>query len=133
MKELNNRVFKIWSYTVSHNSLILRSPQKFTDMEDYSVSMSYNIDIEFSDVNYINIPTDLYDLTIEEIKKNSDVPTNLLHFKTELKLKIFKILSLGEEYYIVAQSYIIGKNTWISEDRISNINLQHDEVLKTSE
>lgn len=133
MKELNNRVFKIWSYTVSHNSLILRSPQKFTDMEDYSVSMSYNIDIEFSDVNYIDIPTDLYNLTIKEIKKNADIPTNLLHFKTELKLKIFKILSLGKEYYIVAENYIIGKNTWISEDRISNVYLQHDEILETSE
>lgn len=47
-------------------------------------------------------------------------------------LKIFEINSGEKKYYIVAANYRIGKNYWINEDRIKDMNLEYDEILFTS-
>lgn len=130
MNELINRVFKIWSYTVSHSFLIIRSPLKFPDQEGFNELYSYNIDIEFSAVVYIDIPNFFHGMIIKEIEK--DIPEKLQHFKKELGFKIFEIESEGKSYYISAGNYRIGKNKWISEDRITNMNLEYDDIIATS-
>lgn len=133
MKELKDRHFKIWTYTVSHGLLILRSPQIFPDMDNFSESKTYNVDIEFTDVKYLDIPSNLFDIKIDIITSMDLVPQKILLLNKIHNSKIFKIISENLSFYILAHSYIIGKNNWFIEDRISNPNLQHDQILITSE
>jgi hypothetical protein len=130
MKELKNRKFKLWAYTVSHSFLILRSPLKFSDEEGYSDFYDYNIDIEFSAVAYLDIPNMLRDIQIHELSIN--VPKKLEYYKKKLGFKVFEIQSESNFYYIVAGGYRIGKNKWISEDRIQDMSLEYDEILITT-
>jgi hypothetical protein len=120
----SNRVFQTWSYTVSHSTLIIRSAMKFEDQEDYDKSLDFNIDIEFSAVMYMDIPNvfngieirEEKNITIDKFKKNG--------------FKLFEIKSNGTLYYILAGGYRIGKNQWISEDRILNMSLEYDEIIE---
>lgn len=130
MKMIENRYFKIWAYTVSHNTLILRSPMKHNDQDDYSEELSFNIDIEFSAVAYVDLPSSFLGFTIKEMVEN--VPAKFVHYKLEDKYKVFEIISNGNSYFVVAGSYRIGTNKWFSEDRIFNIGLDYDEILATS-
>jgi hypothetical protein len=130
MDELINRVFKIWAYTVSHCFLILRSSLKYPDQEEFDENCTYNIDIEFSAVAYIDIPTTLQGIEIKELLDN--IPDELLSYKLNLGYKIFELKSRNRAYYIVAGSYRVGKNKWINQDRILNMNLEYDTIITTS-
>lgn len=130
MNNILNRVFKIWAYTVSHSFLILRSPMKFPDHDDYNESYDYNVDIEFSVVAYLDLPNVLRGITITELTER--MPEKLIHYKKDLGFKIFKIKSEEHAFYIVAGSYRIGKNRWLNEDRIVNLNLEYDEIIAKS-
>ncbi|SIS52525.1 hypothetical protein SAMN05421786_10134 [Chryseobacterium ureilyticum] len=118
----SNRKFKIWAYTVSHSSLLLRSVMQYDDQEGYSEETSYNIDLEFSFVEYMDIKTiwDSISLSIVEKEKFGSYEG-----------KIFEIESNKEKTYIVAYSVLIGTNKWGLDDRIFNcdMNLKHDEIL----
>ncbi|MDR6560934.1 MULTISPECIES: hypothetical protein [unclassified Arcicella] len=130
MNILSNRSFKIWAYTVSHSTLILRSEIKFEDEEGWSENTSFNIDIEFFAVAYIDIPHFLPNITLHEVVIN--IPDRFQHYKERLGYKVFEIKSSDNVYFIVAGGYVIGKSSWISEDRIINMQLKYDEILATS-
>lgn len=130
MIDLSNRKFKVWAYTVSHSFLILRSPLVFEDVEGYNESLDFNIDIEFTSVIYIDIPNILSGIRITEIK--SDIPQKFCSYIKDPNNKLFEIESNGSYFYIVAGGYLIGKNKWFSEDRISNMSLKYDEILASS-
>lgn len=120
----SNRVFQTWSYTVSHSTLIIRSAMKFKDQENYDKSLDFNIDIEFSAVMYMDIPSLFNGMEIKEEK-------NITIDKFKKKgFKLFEIKSNGTIYYILAGGYRIGKNQWISEDRILNMLLEYDEIIE---
>lgn len=125
-----NRKFKLWAYTVSHLSLLLRSEMRYPDQEDFCEDTAYNIDIEFWGVTYINIPTNLCNIVIKEININEltyEIDENLLLDG----IKIFEIKSKDNKYYIIADGILIGKNKWVNQDRIFNYNsnLEHNEIL----
>lgn len=63
----SKRVFKLWAYIVSHSSLLLRSEMKYPDQENYTGSTSFNIDLEFWAVSYIDISINLYKVEIKEV------------------------------------------------------------------
>lgn len=130
MIEFTNRHFRIWGYTVSHSGLLLRSEQKYHDVANYDESKGFNIDIEFNGVSYINLPSDLYGLTLRQVI--SEVPQSLLSF-VKFERKVFEISSNKAIYYVVAHSYLVGKNNWLTEDRLTNFGLHHDEILATSD
>lgn len=130
MNSIVNRTYKIWAYTVSHNFLILRSPMAFKDVEGYSEYNSFNVDIEFTAVVYLDLPSIIHGIAIKECTEN--IPEKFKHYCEGTGNKLFEILSEGKFYYIVAGGYRIGKNTWIAEDRISNLSLEYDEILATS-
>lgn len=126
----SNRKFRIWAYTVSHSSLILRSEMKYPDQDNYSENISYNIDLEFWAVSYINVSSDLIGINIREITEEmlpKEINRELLRFD----MKIFELKSEESNYYIIAGGILIGKNKWISQDRIFNYssNLKHDEII----
>lgn len=126
----SNRYFRIWAYTVSHSSLLLRSEMSYPDQDEYSLETSFNIDIEIWDVQYIRIPTSLDNIEIKEIAIELlplDIDKDLCKFDR----KIFEIRSDNRKYYIIAGGLIIATNHWEREDRIFNyhLNLKHDKII----
>jgi hypothetical protein len=103
---------------------------KFEDQSDYNEESSFNIDIEFSSVEYLDIPNIFNGLTITELTER--IPSKFDHYKNNLNFRVFEIKSNQNLFYIVAGSYVIGKNRWISEDRVSNMSLEYDEIIATS-
>lgn len=130
----SNRKFKMWAYITSHSSLLLRSEMKYPDQEDYSENTSYNIDLEFWSVSYINTPTYLYEITIKEITQK-ELPADIDKELLKYNMKIFELESTGRKYYIFAGGLLVGKNSWINQDRIFdyNLNLEHDEILASTD
>ena len=129
----SKRDFKIWGYTVSHSSLLLRSNMKFSDEENYSKDTCFNIDIEFWDVTYIGIPVFLNNIAIKEITIDllpSGIDKNLCRFDR----KIFEFTVDHNKYLIIAGGLLIGTNHWVSEDRIFDyhLNLEHDNIIITT-
>lgn len=123
-----DRTFKLWAYTVSHSTLILRSPMKFEDQAGFKEELSFNIDIEFLSVEYIDLPLCLVGVEIERLIEN--LPSKFENYKLDvLGLSVFQIKSCDNLYYVIASGYIVGKNKWVAEDRISNMFLQYDEIL----
>lgn len=126
----SNRKFKIWAYTVSHSSLLLRSVMQYDDQEGYSEETSYNIDLEFSFVEYMDIKT-IWDSISLSIVEKENLTSDLKEKFGSYEGKIFEIESNKEKTYIVAYSVLIGTNKWGLDDRIFNcdMNLKHDEIL----
>lgn len=124
------RKFKVWGYTVSHGSLLLRSEMRFNDQSDFSEDTSYNIDIEFWAVTFMSIPTFLTSLIIKEIECDL-LPKHIDRSVCEFNHKIFEIQEGDKKHYIVSGGFLVGTNKWANEDRIFNYNsgLQHDAVL----
>lgn len=124
------RKFKIWGYTVSHSSLLLRSVMKFVDEDGYSESTSYNIDIEFWGVTFISIPAAITSLEIHEIPKEL-LPKYIDRGLYQYNQKIFEIQDEDKKYYIIAGGLLVGTNRWVNEDRIFNydLNLEYDKVI----
>lgn len=126
----SKRKFRIWVYTVSHSSLLLRSEMKYPDQDEYSEETSYNIDLEFWAVSYMNIPTDLLSLSIKEIAAEElpqKINTELLMFD----MRIFELESKESKYYIIAGGVLIGENKWENQDRIFSYdsNLKYDKII----
>lgn len=126
----SNRKFKILAYTVSHSSLLIRSVMQYDDEEGYSEETSYNIDLEFSFVEYMDVKTTWDSLSISVVEKEN-LRSDLKEKFDSYEGKIFEIESNKETTYIVAYSVLIGTNKWGLEDRIFNCdtNLDHDEIL----
>ncbi|WP_157450631.1 hypothetical protein [Chryseobacterium sp. CCH4-E10] len=103
---------------------------KYPDQDGYSENTSYNIDLEFWSIQYIDIPASLNKITIKEItSKQLPKRINLEFLKYDMK--IFEIQSKGIQYYIIAGGLLVGKNKWENEDRVfnSNSNLEHEEII----
>ncbi|SDJ22907.1 hypothetical protein SAMN05421542_3089 [Chryseobacterium jejuense] len=126
----SNRKFKIWAYTVSHSSLLIRSVMQYDDMEDYSEETSFNIDLEFSFVEYMDLKTTWDSISISVVEREN-LRSDLKEKFDLYEGKIFEIESNKEKSYIVAYSLLIGINKWGLDDRIFNhqMNLKHDEIL----
>lgn len=126
----SKRYFRIWGYTASHSSLLLRSNMLYYDDKDYSLENSFNIDIEIWDVTYIGIPVFIDNIEIKEITIDSlplDIDKNLCKFDR----KIFEISTDNKKYYIISGGLLIATNHWDKEDRIfdNHLNLQHDKII----
>lgn len=128
----SERYFKIWGYTVSHSSLLVRSLMLYPDQDEYSQATSFNIDMEFWDVSYIGIPNSLEKIKIRVIHQNllpQHIDKNLCKFDR----KIFEIDTEDHRYYIIAGGLLIGVNRWEKEDRIFDyhLNLEHEKIIVT--
>ncbi len=88
------RFFKLWYYTVSHKQALLRSPSN-DNME--------NIDLYFSDVSYIDIPTTFNNL---EIVKPTFSDENYIFSKIGMTKQIITVLKCGERRYYIVSSIV---------------------------
>jgi hypothetical protein len=126
----SKRDFKLWAFTVSHCSLLIRSAMKYSDEDGFSESTSYNIDIEFWAVEYMNVPSYFNGVKLRQVE--NDYPREIPFLKSNKSSgKIFEIETNNLKYYVIAGGFIVGKNSWEQEDRIFNYhsNLNHDEVI----
>ncbi|WP_139166133.1 hypothetical protein [Chryseobacterium jejuense] len=99
-------------------------------MEDYSEETSFNIDLEFSFVEYMDLKTTWDSISISVVEREN-LRSDLKEKFDLYEGKIFEIESNKEKSYIVAYSLLIGINKWGLDDRIFNhqMNLKHDEIL----
>ena len=126
-KYLSTRIFKNWIYSVSHSTLIIRSEMKVDDYEGNPTLENHTLDIEFWGVTYLDIPVN-YDGISVRIKQDDKSKFNkYLSYEGD---NIFEIETNGTLYHIVASGCIVGKSTWINQDRIQNLFLKYDEVVQ---
>ncbi|NVN96499.1 MAG: hypothetical protein HXX18_14580 [Bacteroidetes bacterium] len=110
----SERNFKIWHYIVSHSTLIIRSEKQYQDVE-YLIKYEPNctIDIEFSGIEFISLPDRMKGIKIR--KENG----------------VYRF-DENKEHYIKASSCIIGISQFDhTQDRISDLSLEYDEILMT--
>ena len=125
MSYTSDRKFRMWAYSVSHSFLLLRSTYN-PDEE----RRGFNIDIEFVGVDYLDMPITLQGISIEELKEG--LPEKFSKYQNSVRYRVFQIKS-DANYYIVAANYLVGKNSWIGEDRMINSSLKYDKILATSD
>ena len=103
----------------------------YPDQEGYNEDCSYNIDIEFDAVEYIDIPSRLEGVVIRQLQ--DDIPEKLINYAGGLGNIVFELESKGNLYYIIAARYSIGKNKWSSsQDRFFFNQLKHDVIIASS-
>lgn len=124
--ENKHRSFQLWAYMVSHNTLIIRSSIRFPDTDGYSDLNDHTIDLEFSGVNYIELPTHFDGL---EISFATNDQVQRLTGWMDDRSTAFEICTQGKSYNLVADQFIIGKSDWTFEDRIKDFNLVYPIVL----
>lgn len=114
MKYQSNRNFRLWHYIASHSTLIIRSEKQYHEVEYLNkYSPNCTIDIEFYGVEFISLPDSLNGLNIR--KENG----------------IYRF-DENKEHYIKASSCRIGISQFDhTQDRISDLSLEYDEILMT--
>lgn len=108
----NKRKFKLWSYSVSHSTLIIRSEKQYEDV-DYPEKYEPNctIDIEFKGVEFISLPDKLNEVHL--VKKRGRY-----------------IFNDNSGHFVIATSCMVGLSQFNqTKDRISQPSLFYDEVL----
>ena len=126
----SNRTFRIWAYSVSHESLVIRSLMTYEDQEDYNEQTDHNIDLEFWGVSFINLPSTLPNLGVKLVEI-INLPEYINRECCQYDEKAFEITGEGKLFYVLASSLLIGKYKWFQGDRIFDVglNLKHDEII----
>jgi len=93
------RLFKLWYYTVSHKQMLLRS----TGTEE-----TYNMDIYFGDVSYIEIPTKISE--IEILQTTQEDIDHIVQRIGNTNKKITVLLSENRKYYVVSSVIKVSEN-----------------------
>jgi len=113
-KYKSKRYFRIWFYTVSHSTLLIRSEKQYSDV-DYRINYEdpdTTIDLEFSAVDFISIPKDFDGVEIE--RKSTKY-----------------IFNNNENWFVQAHSCVIGKSSWdYNQGVFSDTNLKYDETIE---
>ncbi|TDP02451.1 hypothetical protein [Flavobacterium sp. 245] len=107
-----NRNYRIWMYTVSHCTLILRSEKQYFDVEynDKYDNPNTTIDVILNGVDFISIPSNFDGIYI---KKDNDK----------------FIFNNNENWYVKAFNCWIGKYDGEIEDQIWQRDLDYDEII----
>lgn len=124
----NNRNYKLWHYYSSHNCLIIRSEKQYPDVKyQNKYDSNCTIDIEFTGVEYVDIPASLEKIAINIVE---DIPKKFLKFINKNE-KVFQISTNSiNNYYIIASNLIIGESDWgFDKDKLSDINLEYSNIV----
>lgn len=117
----NKRIFRLWEYSISHESLLIRSEKQYEDViYENKYYPNITIDIEFWGVRELNIPSKFHGIKISKI---------ISFEESQLGLKKFLI---NDNYYVISAGCLIGGSNWDSDEtRIRNPNLNYNEIFKT--
>ncbi|NNT72139.1 hypothetical protein HKT18_13150 [Flavobacterium sp. IMCC34852] len=109
----SQRIYRIWMYTVSHSTLILRSEKQYFDV-DYAFKYDepdLTIDVIFNGVDFISIPDSFNEI---EIKKEGEK----------------FIFNNNENWYVKAANCIVGQYDGDDEDKIWEMSLKYNETIE---
>jgi len=109
---LCKRKFKVWFFTPSHSTLIIRSEKQYDDV-DYIVKYDepdLTIDVEFTDVKFISIPQYFNEIKIK---------------KADNKF----IFNDNENWFIEAFSCVVGKSNFELNENVFS-GLKYTEVIE---
>ena len=106
------RRFRIWFYSVSHSTLIIRSEKQYPDVKYNAVySPNNTIDLHFSGVEFISLPDTLEKVIIEKEGKKY-------------------VFNNNPEHFVLASSCIVGLSDWNSDEGMfSNRSMEYDEIV----
>lgn len=106
------RHYRIWMYTASHCTLILRSEKQYFDVEydDKYDDPNTTIDVILNGVDFISIPSNFSEI---HIKKENDK----------------FIFNNNKNWYVEASNCWIGKYDGEDEDQIRERSLDYDEII----
>ena len=96
------RRFRVWDYNISHKQMLLRSPESPEEAE--------NIDVIFWDVDYIEIPTAMDGLSLDEATGDEIAKIGGILAIKHAKMSIYCLVSGGLRFLIVAGGYKVLKN-----------------------
>lgn len=110
------RPFRLWHLTVSHLTLLLRSPRDTTNPQ------SENLDLVFHATDYIELPSSLNGLAITRptAAERAYLQGRGAFYETPDLDRYFVLVSAGQRYYIVASEL------WICYNHLGP--LQHPDV-----
>jgi hypothetical protein len=109
MKYSIKRSFKLWLYTVSHSTLIIRSERQYPDVDyDCEYSPNTTIDIVFSGVDYIALPDQLEEVEIQKLGNKF-------------------VFNENEDGFVIASNCIIAT---ITEESENDMWPKFDQILK---
>jgi hypothetical protein len=97
------RTFQIWTYTVSHAHLLLRSPKE--------PGQSTRIDVLFKNVAWINLPATIEGLVVTEMAPEETEPLVIVPAEMLRSRKIFAVETSRSEGFVVA-----GAFAWQEDD-----------------
>ncbi|WP_135550796.1 hypothetical protein [Paenibacillus cymbidii] len=95
IRSFDSRDFKFWHYNISHGELLIRSTK--------SAKNTKNIDIMFFDVTYVELPRNISNLKIEEVK-DDDVRYVMEKIYKPIRTENITILSSNDKRYLVVAS-----------------------------
>ena len=95
--------FKVWEYRVSHKQLLLRRP-KATDL-------AKNLDVMFSNVQYMDLPSVLSDLEIEEPNQDDIAFAESRAGKAVKGNQVFVLKSNNRRHVIVAGDAVVRESS----------------------
>jgi hypothetical protein len=106
---------------------------KYPDQENFTESLSCNIDLEFWAVSYINLPSTILGVNIREIVAEQ-LPKEINRELLIYDMKIFELESAKSKYFVIAGGHLIVENKSINQDRIANynLNLEHEKIIFNS-
>lgn len=121
----SDRIFRLWLYKVSHSGMLIRSDKIYGAETAESTLQNTTIDVDFQYVSYINIPTDLYGLSISAVQ----FPEHLTRYEKE-SLKCFEIASEWQTYYVVASTCRVGiSNMKFNEHMFNGTETRYSETI----
>jgi len=95
-------LFKLWEYRVSHGQLLIRCP-KLSEA-------SKNVDLKFYNVEYVDLPSILYDLEIDEPNEDDiTFVTNRLGKSVEKK-RVIVLKTRQQRHVVVAGALTISES-----------------------
>lgn len=94
-EEFGGRLFQAWEYAVTHGQLLLRSPSTGNDY--------YNIDIIFSGVKFLHLPTALNLVELVDGESLSDHVSLSLLKDWGSRSKVFVLRTDTQHWYVVAK------------------------------
>lgn len=117
VKIIENRLFKIWAYSISHKVLIMRSEMQLPDLDyDKEYIPNRTIDIEFEDVQKIDSDTEFVLQKISAVKGVESTEYDISHSSGNSK--------------IIAGNCKIGISEWITESRATDPFLEYSEEIQ---
>lgn len=107
----SKRKCKIWMYTVSHSTLIVRSEKQYSDVEyDYEYDdPNTTIDLIFNGVDFISIPHSFEEISIKNINGKF-------------------IFNNNENWYVDAANCWIGKYQGEDINQMLERDIKYDEL-----